>query len=97
MTTNGQYFRAAADGREVGFLANAVSELQTGELESRFETRGIERFQWFLGPAVLALIIIELIPDRIRQEAPKPEALPRKTLKRKNVKRYTDVVAKLPS
>ena len=82
LTTHGQYFRAAADGREVGFLANAVSELQTGELESRFETRGIERFQWFLGPAILALIIIELIPDRMRQKAPKPEALPRKTSQR---------------
>jgi Ca-activated chloride channel family protein len=64
-TTNGQYFRAAADGREVGYLASAVDKLQKGELESRFETRGIERFQWFLGLAILALIIIELIPDRL--------------------------------
>lgn len=80
LTTNGRYFRAAADGREVGFLASAISELQKGELESRFETRGIERFQWFLGLAVLALIISELIPDRVRQKAPKVEALPGKAL-----------------
>jgi hypothetical protein len=52
----------------VGFLANAISELQTSELESRFETRGIERFQWFLGLAVVALIIMELIPDRLAQK-----------------------------
>jgi Ca-activated chloride channel homolog len=64
--TNGRYFQAMADGREVGFLASEISELQTSELESRFETRGIERFQWFLGIAILALIIIELIPDRIK-------------------------------
>lgn len=65
LVTNGRYFRAAADGREVGFLADAIGELQTTELESRFETRGIERFQWFLAIAIVALIIGELIPDRI--------------------------------
>jgi Ca-activated chloride channel homolog len=66
--TSGRYFQAMADGREVGFLANEINELQTSELESRFETRGIERFQWFLGIAILALIIIELIPDRIKMK-----------------------------
>ncbi len=65
LMTNGRYFRASADGREVGFLANAIAELQTSELESRFETRGIERFQWFLGLAIVALVVIELIPDRL--------------------------------
>lgn len=67
--SSGRYFRAMADGREVGFLANEISDLQTTELESRFETRGIERFQWFLGIAILALILIEIIPDRIRMKA----------------------------
>jgi Ca-activated chloride channel family protein len=67
--TNGRYFRAVADGREVGFLANEINELHTSELESRFETRGIERFQWFLGIALMALIVIELIPDRVRLKA----------------------------
>lgn len=66
VATNGQYFRAAADGREVGYLASAIDKLQKGELESRFETRGIERFQWFLGAAIAALIMVELIPDRVR-------------------------------
>jgi Ca-activated chloride channel family protein len=67
--SGGRYFQAMADGREVGFLADEISELQTTELESRFETRGIERFQWFLGIAILALIVIEIIPDRIRMKA----------------------------
>ncbi|MCB9078345.1 MAG: VWA domain-containing protein [Anaerolineaceae bacterium] len=62
--TNGAYFRAAPNGREVDLLADEIGRLQTSELESRFETRGIERFQWFLGIAVMALIIHELIPDR---------------------------------
>ena len=64
LATNGRYFRAAADGREVGFLAGAIGELQTTELEGRFETRRVERFQWFLAAAVAALVIGELIPDR---------------------------------
>ncbi len=66
LMTDGRYFRAVPDGREVNFLANEISDLQASEMESRFETRGIERFQWFLGLATLALIIIELIPDRIK-------------------------------
>jgi Ca-activated chloride channel family protein len=70
---NGRYFRASADGREVGFLAAEISELQTSELESRFETRGIDRFQWFLFIAIVALTTIELIPDRIRLKLPKEE------------------------
>jgi Ca-activated chloride channel family protein len=79
LTTGGQYFRAAADGREVGFLADVISQLQTSELESRFETRGVERFQWFLGLAILALVIIELIPDRLALKTVKAETLPAET------------------
>jgi Ca-activated chloride channel family protein len=71
--TNGRYFRASADGREVGYLVETINELQTSQLESRFETRGIERFQWFLLAAVVALIICELIPDRLGPKTLKPE------------------------
>ncbi|HMQ50924.1 MAG TPA: VWA domain-containing protein [Anaerolineae bacterium] len=66
LMTNGAYFRAAPDGREVNLLINEIDRLQTSELESRFETRGVERFQWFLGLAIVALIVKELIPDRLR-------------------------------
>jgi Ca-activated chloride channel family protein len=68
--TGGRYFPALPDGREVGVLVDEIAELQTSELESRFETRGIERFQWFLLVAVIALVIIELIPDRLKGKAP---------------------------
>jgi Ca-activated chloride channel family protein len=73
---DGRYFRATADGREVGSLANEISELRTSELESRFETRGIERFQWFLAVAVVALVVIELIPDRIGRRTSKKSQEP---------------------
>ncbi len=64
MLTGGRYFRATIDGREVGFLADEISKLETSQLQSRFETRKIERFQWFLVTAIVTLMIIELIPDR---------------------------------
>ncbi len=66
LMTDGRYFQAVPDGREVGFLADEINKLQTSELESRFETRGVERFQWFLAIAIVALTIIEIIPDRAR-------------------------------
>ena len=71
--TGGRYFPALPDGREVGVLVDEIRELQTSELESRFETRGIERFQWFLFVAVIALSIIELIPERIKSKAPETQ------------------------
>lgn len=64
--TNGLYFRARPDGREVSLLVDEIGQLQTAEMESRFETRGVERFQWFLAAAILALVIVELIPDRVK-------------------------------
>jgi len=73
LMTDGRYFRALPDGREVDSLANEIKDLQTSELESRFETRGVERFQWFLFVAVIALTVIELIPDRLRGKTLKEE------------------------
>ena len=71
VATGGRYYRAVPDGREIGFLADAISELQTSELESRFETRRVERFQWFLALAILALVLIELIPERVTARSAK--------------------------
>ena len=69
LITGGSYYRAVPDGREIGFVAEAIGELQTSELESRFETRRIERYQWFLAVSIAALVLIELIPERIRQKS----------------------------
>lgn len=68
LITDGIYFRAAPDGREVDLLSKEIKDLETSELESRFETRGVERFQWFLAIAIAALVINEIIPDRVRQQ-----------------------------
>jgi hypothetical protein len=61
-------------------VADSIGELQSSELESRFETRRIERFQWFLAVAVVALVLIELIPERLKEKSARsgsaPTALP---------------------
>ena len=68
LDTEGIYYRATARGQEVQALANELDELQKAELESRFETLYIERFQWFLGLGLILLIIIELIPARLQNK-----------------------------
>jgi Ca-activated chloride channel family protein len=66
-TGNGHYYRASADGRELDALLGEIDNLQTAQLQSRFETRHIDRYQLFLGLALAALVISELIPDRRRE------------------------------
>ncbi len=64
LITGGRYFRASIDGREVGLLTDEIKKLQTSELEKRFETYKVERFQYFVTVALFILMFIELIPDR---------------------------------
>ena len=63
--TGGRYFQASADGSELDALLNEIDAMQQAELASLIEVRGIERFQMFLLVAVVAMVIIELIPDRV--------------------------------
>ena len=70
LETKGQYFRSTSSGREVDALVAEISKLETTQLESRFETRRVERFQGFLLVALAALIARELIPDRVKKAAP---------------------------
>ncbi|MGD2078495.1 MAG: VWA domain-containing protein [Chloroflexota bacterium] len=63
-TGNGEYYRATAGGDELDSLLAEIDQLQQAQLQSRFETRYIERFQIFLALAVVALIVGELIPER---------------------------------
>lgn len=63
-TGNGRYFQATADGRELDQLLGEIDNLQKAQLQSRFETRKIERYQIFLLIALLALLIAEFIPER---------------------------------
>ena len=66
---NGRYYRATADGSEIDSLADQLDVLQVAQLESRFETRKIERFQPFLLAALMALVVGEFIPRRKRVAA----------------------------
>ncbi|MGW8318089.1 MAG: VWA domain-containing protein [Candidatus Promineifilaceae bacterium] len=60
----GDYFMARADGRELDQLLSEIDGLQKAQLQTRTETRHIERFQIFLALAVLGLVLSELIPER---------------------------------
>ena len=62
----GQYFRAGANASELDNLLNELDTLQRAQLETRFNTRMIERYQGFLLVALLVLVIAELIPDRVK-------------------------------
>jgi Ca-activated chloride channel family protein len=62
--TGGLYFRASASGAEIDAIADAIAALDTDELESQFETQGVERFEWFAGLALLALTAEYLLSDR---------------------------------
>jgi Ca-activated chloride channel family protein len=61
----GRYFRATADGSELAALVEELNLLQEAELASLLEVRGIERFQIFLLAALVLMVTIELIPDRV--------------------------------
>ena len=63
-TSSGRYYRARADGSELRELNAELDKLKTAQLEARFETTRIERFQIFLLGAALALLTSELIPER---------------------------------
>ena len=64
LTGNGKYYQASADGAELDSLLSEIDQLQKAQLESRFETTQIDRFQIFLALAVIAMVLGELIPDR---------------------------------
>ena len=60
----GRYYRASAPGA-MEDLADELDSLQKETVEAEFETLNIERFQIFLALAVLMLIAIEVLPDRV--------------------------------
>ncbi len=62
--TGGLYFRASAGGDEIAAIVDAVATLETGERDAQFEKQGVERFEWFAGAALLALVAETLITNR---------------------------------
>jgi len=87
-TADGKYYRATAGGSELDSLLGEIDNLQRAQLQSRFETTYIERFQIFLALALGALILAEFIPDR--KEGSREEA--RVTVRRPNVLSTTSQV-----
>lgn len=63
-TGQGKYYRATAGGSELDSLLGEIDNLQRAQLQSRFETTYIERFQIFLALSLGALLLAEFIPDR---------------------------------
>jgi len=68
-TGGGKYYRATADGSEMSSLLAEIGGLQKVQLQSRQAVRLIERYPIFLALAFVALVLAELIPDRVRQRA----------------------------
>ena len=62
--TGGMFLRFGSTGDEIDAVAEAISALGQGETEDQFETRGVERFGWFVGLALLALVAEVLIGER---------------------------------
>jgi Ca-activated chloride channel family protein len=68
---NGVYYRANADGGELTALVTELDMLQKSALSTKIETWGIERFQYFLWVALIALALSEFIPDSISRSKKK--------------------------
>ena len=66
-TTGGKYFRASASGAEIVSLGELIDQLETAELESRFEVQAVERFPIFLMLGIIAFVAAEFIPERQRR------------------------------
>jgi len=71
LATGGKsYIATGGSSLELDSLYNEISQLEKKELESRIHTIYEERFQWFLVPALILLIIECFLTDRrkIRKE-----------------------------
>ena len=60
---NGKNYRATASGEELKNLLSEISSLQRANLQSRVETRMIERYQLFLAIGLIALVMSEILPE----------------------------------
>lgn len=61
--TGGTYQPASAGGIEIVNLINQIADAEAGELGSRTETHGVERFGIFVALALLALSLEILLPE----------------------------------
>jgi Ca-activated chloride channel family protein len=62
--TGGQYYPATVNGSELDALAAELNRLQKGDIQQHESVKRHEQFAWFLAPALLLLVVAEMIPDR---------------------------------
>jgi Ca-activated chloride channel family protein len=62
--TGGTFQRFSGSGDEIDDVADAIAALPKSDTEDQFETRGVERFGWFAGFALLALGAEFLVGER---------------------------------
>jgi len=72
----GKYYRATPSGGELTSLLAEIDGLQRAQVQSRQAVRMTERYQIFLALAFLALVVAQLIPDRIRERTPVKQTRP---------------------
>lgn len=64
----GKYYRASAGANELDALLNEIDDLQREQLQSRYETTYIERFQMVLAASGVLLLISMFVPERKRKQ-----------------------------
>jgi Ca-activated chloride channel family protein len=66
--TGGIYIRASSGGADIGAITDAIYALDSNGLETQFEVKRQEGYQWFAGLALLALAAELLISERVNRE-----------------------------
>jgi len=64
LVTNGKYYRVSAGEFELDKIYDEINRMEKKELSSRLFTQYEDRFQYFLGIALLLLCIEFVIGDR---------------------------------
>ncbi len=85
---NGVNYRATASGEELKNLLSEINSLQKANLQSRVETRLIERYQSFLAIGLMALVASEILPESKDQRTAGNRGRERKFAFQKQVHRH---------
>ncbi len=65
--TGGRYYRATDSERELDAIAEEISKMQQGELESKMFAYYEERFQVPLAAALVFILVEAFLPERVRR------------------------------
>lgn len=70
-TTGGKFFAIASGGDEVQHIAEEIAAMDKKEVAAKLQTVYEERFQWFLLPGLICLLVWACLPElgRSREEA----------------------------